>query len=329
MKITSTYEVDSQEWNDLVLSIGGGFFQCHAEVVYSSLCAGADPLYAQAWNEREECIGIVTGSVARSQVWPFSRFCNWAMLTSTPVARDDSLDSQRLILSALETHLRKQGVFSVRIDSYDSSHSEKILSSLGYDLVPRYEFYVDLRPPQEEIWAKFKGHRRTDIRKAEKLGVQVRRENTKEAFDLLMSFQAQSMRRRDVAVQRPSDSVVSVRRKQLENGMADIFVCYHEDTPVNASLFGVFNHRPYYHVSGASERGYQCCGPVYLLWKAIQHYKERNAHCLNLGAALEDQTGLYRFKQDFGAQAVSQPIGKKRISKIGSALHTLRRLLRR
>jgi lipid II:glycine glycyltransferase (peptidoglycan interpeptide bridge formation enzyme) len=196
-------------------------------------------------------------------------------------------------------------------------------------LSPRFEFYVDLQPSLEEIWAKFKDHRRRNIRKAEKLGVQTRRENTEESFDLLMSFQADSMRRRNVSAPQSPEHVVSARRKQLTSGDVDIFVSYHEGAPVNATLFGVFNNRPYYHVSGSSDDGYQCCGPVHLIWTAIQHYKERGATCLNLGGVLEDQTGLYRFKQDFGATVISQPIGAKRISKVGSSLHKVRALLRR
>jgi len=136
------------------------------------------------------------------------------------------------------------------------------------------------------------------------------------------------MRRRGVSARQASDRIVSARQQQLEGGKADIFVTYRDGTPVNASLFGVFDNKPYYHVSGASDRGYHCCGPAHLIWTAIKMYKERGSTILNLGAALEDQTGLYRFKRDFGAKVVSQPIGTKRISRPGSALHRIRSALR-
>jgi len=328
IKIAPINDVNAHQWDDLAAAVGAGYFQCHAEVVYYSVCAGAAPFFARVLDERGNGIGVVAAAVVRSNLWPFSQYCNWAMLPSLPVAADASAETERAILVALEEHLRHQGFFSVRIDSYDSVRSETVLSSLGYDLSSRSEFYIDLNPSLDDIWSKFKGHRRTDIRKAEKVGVQTRIENTNEGLERVMSFQAESMQRRDVMINQTPISIVDARQKQLESGNADIFVSYQGGTPINASLFGVFNNKPYYHVSGASDFGYRCCGPAHLIWTAIKIYKERGATCLNLGAALEDQTGLFRFKKDFGATVVSQPIGTKRISVTGSALHRIRSILR-
>jgi len=321
-------DVNAQEWNELAAAVGAGYFQCYTEVVYYSVCAHAEPFFARVLDEQGRGIGVVTAAVSRSNIWPFSRHCHWAMLPSLPVAADASVETERAILIALEEHLRRRGFFSVRIDSYDSVRSETVLSSLGYDLSRRSEFYIDLHPALDDIWSKFKGHRRTDIRKAEKVGVQTRIENTREALELVMSFQAESMQRRDVTINQTPMSIMDARHQQLEGGAADIFVSYQNDIPINASLFGVFNNKPYYHISGASDLGYRCCGPVHLIWTAIKTYKERGAACLNLGAALEDQTGLVSFKKDFGAAVVSQPIGTKRISVTGSVLHRIRSILR-
>ena len=329
MKINAAEKVNAYEWDELVISVGGGYFQCYTEVIYNSICAGAEPMFARALEGQDQCLGIVTGTIARSRIWPFSRYSNWTMMTSTPVASDQTTQTEKLIMSALEKYLRGQGVFSVRVDSYDSVRSEEILSSLGYELSARSEFYVDLSRSLDDIWAKFKGHRRTDIRKAEKLGVVTRRENSSEALQLVEKFQADSMHRRGITRGPMSQAKAENRQKQLAKGNIDIFVTYKEGVPVNASLFGVFNNRPYYHVSGSSQEGYHCCGPVHLIWTAIQTYKEQGVRVLGLGAALEGQTSLYKFKCDFGSEIVSQPIGIRRISKIGTGLHWIRSRLSR
>ena len=115
----------------------------------------------------------------------------------------------------------------------------------------------------------------------------------------------------------------------LESGRIDVFVSTLNDAPINGSVFGNFNDKPYYLVSGSSDLGFKNCGPVHLIWTAVQKYKEQGATILNLGATLEGQDSLFQFKKDFGATVVSQPIGKKRISQIGSGLHRIRSLLRK
>ncbi len=329
MKITSTSEVDIQEWDDLVLSVGGGYFHCYAHVVYSAECEEAEPMFIQALDNQDRCVGVATGMISRSHTWPFSKFCNWAMLQSTPIAADGSAETERSILEAMEIHLRRQGVFSIHIFSYDCPHSESVLSSLGYNLFTRSEFYLDLSPSQEEIWAGFKRQRKQNIKKAEKSGVVTRHENTPDALDIISSLQIQSMERHDISIVEAQKRTDHARKKLLESGRIDVLVSYQDDIPINGGYLGTFNDKPYHLVSGSSDVGFKCCGPAHLTWTAIQMYKERGAKSLNLGATLEGQDTLYRFKKDFGATPISQPIGKKGISKLGSSLHRMRSLLRR
>ena len=328
MRVTSTVVTDPKVWDTLAASLGGGYFHSYAAAAYDA-AGGGDPLFLQALDAGGACVGVVTGTLAASRRWPFSRYCNWAMLLSLPAVADGTEAMQRRVLEAVEEHLRGRGVFSVRIYSYDAMASERVLGALGYQLSPRTEFYVDLTPTVGAIWGHFSGTRRTDLRKAEKLGVVTRLENTLEALDLVSTFYAQSMRRHEVVIATPNEQATVARRRQLESGHGDVLVTYWNGQPVNAALFGIFSQKPYYLTSGASEAGYKCCGPAHLLWTAIQMYKDRGAACLNLGAALEDQTGLHRFKQDFGATVVSAPIGVKRLSTLGSALHRIRSLLGR
>jgi hypothetical protein len=328
MKITATSEVDIQEWDDVVTSVGGSYFHSYAHVVYSAECEEAEPMFIQATDDQGQCVGVATGIIARSHIWPFSQHCNWAMLQGTPIAADVSVEAERLILEGLETYLRRQGVFSIHIFSYDCPRSESVLSSLGYNLSPRSEFYLDLSLSLEEIWSGFKRQRKQNIKKAEKSGVVTRHENTPEALDIISSLQIQSMERHDISIVEAQKRTAPARKKLLESGRIDVLVSYQNDTPINGGYFGTFNDKPYHLVSGSSDVGFKCGGSAHLTWTAIQMYKERGARILNLGATLEGQDTLYRFKKDFGATPISQPIGKKRISAVGSALHRIRSVLR-
>jgi lipid II:glycine glycyltransferase (peptidoglycan interpeptide bridge formation enzyme) len=251
------------------------------------------------------------------------------MLQSLPVTTDRSERMTRAFMEAAEPELRRRGAFSVRVYSFDSSMSEPVLAALGYDLASRWEFLIDLNRTLDEIWLGFAGERRTDIRKADKRGVTTRRENTSEALTTLDSFYSESMRRHGIATAVHDPQVALASKQRLESGKADLLVAYHGECPVSAALFVVFGGRAYYHVSGSSIAGYRCCAPAHVIWTAIRTYKEQGLEVLNLGAALDGQETLYKFKRDFGAVPVCAPMGTKRISRIGSALHWIRSLQRR
>jgi hypothetical protein len=324
MKISIEETPDAREWDSLVASLGGGYFHCHAETAFHSSGPGLRPAFIRAIDNSGRCIGVVTGTIALSRVWPFSRHCGYAMLLALPAMADSFQDACVGFLESIEARLRRQGVFSLRIYSHDSLNSDVILSRLGYRLSERQEFVVDLSCSLDDIWARLKGSRRTDIRKAERLGVETRLENTVETLRLVLKFQSGSLTRHGI----DKEWDFPAERERLESGCLDLFVSYRNGAPVNAAALGVFNNRPYYHLSGTSAEGYKCSGPAHLLWTAIKMFKERGAQRLNLGATLPGQEGVAAFKQDFGATAFPSPIGVKRISKIGSALHWARTTVR-
>jgi lipid II:glycine glycyltransferase (peptidoglycan interpeptide bridge formation enzyme) len=277
-----------------------------------------------------QCVGLCIGRIARSKVWPFSRYCGYGMLLCLPATRQGQAGSERAFMVALADALRRDGVCSLQVYSHDSPNSQEVLGSLGYGLSERYEFYLDLGPDLDQIAAGFAGERRTDIRKAEKRGVQTRLENSSKGLELVYGFFGQSMRRRQIqGYDALAETEVAVRQEQLREGRGHVLVSYLAGEPVNAALFGLFNRRAYYLASGSAEAGLRCCGPAHLIWTAIKMYKEQGAVCLNLGAALKSQPGVHRFKRDFGATMVPQPIGTKAIALVGSTLRRVKRLVRR
>lgn len=287
-----------------------------------------NPLFITGRNDDGEIVAVAAGTIWRPRVLPLSRFCAMATLFALPQQVGGTLADGCALLAAIERRLRVEGVFSLRITSYDSPHSGDTLSEMRYQLSDRFEFRIDLTRSELEIWEDLKGERRTDIRKAERLGVVTRRSNTSEALGLLEGFVEQSMARRGISAQSYARTMEAEQRR-LASGMIDVFVSYHEGIPVNAAMFACGGTHAYYHVSGASQHSLACRGPAHLIWTAIKYYREMGMTCLNLGASLPGQEGLYRFKRDFGADVVPAPIGRKRISTVGSVLHTLQSVLNR
>ena len=125
----------------------------------------------------------------------------------------------------------------------------------------------------------------------------------------------------------------------IKQGKAILLVSCADDKPVSAGLFTLFGTKVYYTQSGSSSDGNRLCGPSHLLWTMIETAKAKGYTSLNLGGVTDpadgsgSEVGLFRFKAAFGAYAIHQSAGTKRLSNLGGilagSLVILRRLIRR
>ena len=248
---------DPVKWDALAVSVGGGYFHGYAEAAYHAAMVQGRPIFVKATDGHGRCMGVVTGALASSQVWPFSRHCGYAMLLALPAMADPSEDACLAFMRLLEETLRTRGAFSLRVYSYDSPSSEGVLSALGYRLSERNEFLVDLAGSVDEVWSRVRSERRTKIRKAEKLGVETRLENSIDALRVVLECQFCSMERRGINQSDVKGPIPPAERQRLESGCLDVFVTYCQGKPTNATAFGVLNNRPYYHVGGTFDEGHK------------------------------------------------------------------------
>ncbi|MGE0383622.1 MAG: lipid II:glycine glycyltransferase FemX [Gammaproteobacteria bacterium] len=335
LSVAFAADVEPVDWDARVARCGGGFFQCHAYARFEAR-RGARPLYIAIDAPGAGEVGVAAAVLARPRWWPFSRWCATATLGSLPALRAGSGVDAVVALRAVESALARIGVLRIRIAGFDCPHSAAVLAQLGYAPGARSEFYVDLEAPLAEVEARFKGARRTDIRKAEKLGVCTGVETGIESWDLLDRFERESLGRRGVAIDADGESAARACHRLLEPaGRALLFVSRIGGEPVNAAAFAVFGRRAYYLYSGSSAAGNRAAGPAHLLWTAMREFKERDIGVLNLGGVKDPaddddpNTGLFRFKRNFGAEVVAQPGGVRELPGPGAVLDALMRSTRR
>ena len=330
-RIECASAVEPREWDELAARLGGGFFHCHAHVAYESTRPNAKPCFVKAFDERDECVGVAVGTITSPRYWPFSRFCRVATFAALPATREPTADSERAILAALEKELRRQGVFLIHIGSCDSPNSARVLSALSYNVRHRAEFYLDLDRPLGDVWKTLVRECRNKMRKAEKLGVITRVENSASSLSLLYAFQQESLRRHGVEAQIPGDGAQPATLSLLDSGRAELLVSYHAETPISAAMFGIFAGKAYYLLSGSSSAGQENAGPSHLIWTMIERMNRASANVLNLGGATvptskdDPAGGVYRFKRDFGTTIITQPAGTKTLSPTGTALNNVLR----
>ena len=334
-KVECVPAVEAREWDELAAHFDGGFFHCHAYAMHEAGNPNVGPLFVKAINQRGECVGIAVGTMVSPRHWPFARFCRTAVFGALPATREKSAEIERAIVAAIEQELKGRGVFQIHIRSYDSPHSANLLSSLSYQLHDRFEFYIDMSNSLEAIWEGFKSERRTNIRKAAKVGVTTNVENTIAGLQLLHRFQNESMQRRGIGFRLADGQAERTKAILLDAERARVLVSYVNGTAVNAAMFGVFRGKAYYLHSGSSLNGNTCRGPAHLIWSMIEMFKAEAGTTLNLGGDVgspgeqDSQGGLYSFKQYFGATLISQPAGTKVISLSGAKLNAVLPFLKR
>lgn len=326
--------VEPEEWDQHAERLDGSFFHCYAYGQYESIRSNIQPLFVKALDENGECVGVAIGSIVSPRFWPFASCCRTAVFGALPATKEKTGGMQRVIMLALEKALKRRGVYQVQVSSYDSPNSANILGGLSYNLNDRCEFYIDLSMSLDYLGKSFKGSRRTDIRKAEKSGVETQVDNSSAGLRLLDGFQAASMQRRGVEFQSMDPVGESAKMMLLDSGRAMLLMSSCAGRPINAAMFALFGHKAYYLYSGSSLDGNKQCGPVHLLWTAIQLFKAKGFSALNLGGACAlheaaSEKNLYNFKRDFGALVVTQPAGMKTLSVLGASLNASASCLKR
>jgi len=329
MKVTISKDVSADKWDEQVTLCGGNYFHTYAYAVYEANKSNITPLFIALLTANGDVSGIAVIHLETPKQWPFSKYCKKASFGALPetINTDDLLPFMRLI----EDELVTLGVFSVFNHAYESRESTNILTALGYTLNERSEFYISLEAIEEEIWSKLKGSRRNKIRKAEKQGVESNFGCTIEDIATLKSMQESALARKGVTVSNNNEVVMRIKDRLVDLDRAVVVTSNVESEAINAGLFGYYNNKAYYIISGSTVDGNKFSGPAHMIWHTIQRFKEMGFKTINLGGVSEEesqnQAGLFSFKKDFGAEIVNQPSGQKTLSSVGSLLNKAKELV--
>ena len=159
---------------------------------------------------------------------------------------------------------------------------------------------LELRDP-EALFAAFKPQVRRNIRKAEKVGLEVRR--AEERDDLVRTYfdlHADTRRRLGVPPQ-PRRFFDSLWRHVLDPGLGFLLLAYHEHVPVAGAVFLEWNGRIVYKY-GASDQKHWALRPNNLLfWECIRLGASAGARTLDFGRSDLEDEGLRSFKSSWGA----------------------------
>lgn len=163
-----------------------------------------------------------------------------------------------------------------------------------------YGHTLDLVPDERVLFARLDSAVRRAIRKAERAGLEVRREQSREAVETYYALHCQTRKKHGLPPQ-PISFFHNLLRHLIERDRGEIFLAYHQDRPVAGAVFLQSFRHPLYKFAASDEASLELRANNLVLWTAIRHYAERGFQALDLGRTSLDQSGLRRFKLGWGA----------------------------
>jgi lipid II:glycine glycyltransferase (peptidoglycan interpeptide bridge formation enzyme) len=201
----------------------------------------------------------------------------------------------------------------------DNNRVKANLVNLGYEEVgekgafegiqPRCVMHLDISDDLDAILARMESKWRYNIRLAERKGVMVRSETTKE--DLKKFYEILLITgKRDGFLVRSYDYFAKVYDTLVPKGMGKLFVAEYQGSVIAATIAFSFGKKCWY-VYGASSNEYRNIMPNHALqWAMIKWAKEKGCPVYDMRGIPCDLNpdhplhGLVRFKKGFGAKPI-------------------------
>jgi lipid II:glycine glycyltransferase (peptidoglycan interpeptide bridge formation enzyme) len=172
---------------------------------------------------------------------------------------------------------------------------------------PRYVMTLDLNSSPDTLLKNMKSKTRYNIRYAQRKGVQVVKVRERQLLNVFYCL-LQETAARDRFTIRPLEYYEAMWDQLMENGLAQLFLAYHEGLPLAGAICFRLPHRVWY-VYGASSNERRNLQASHLLqWEMIRWAKGLGCRVYDSRGVSGDLSeanplyGLYRFKEGFGAK---------------------------
>lgn len=185
---------------------------------------------------------------------------------------------------------------SVSASDGDSRFREKPRASSRYLL-----HSVDLTGAEGEVLNRLRDSTRRNIRKAQRLKVEVKFLNTAEAMDDFYRLNILTRKRHGLPPQ-PRAFFTNFYREVISKGKGIVALAYQRERPVAANIFCFWGREAIFKY-GASDRAVQGLRANNLLmWRSMRWLREHGYENLSLGRTEVENQGLRQFKLGWGAR---------------------------
>lgn len=184
----------------------------------------------------------------------------------------------------------------------------------GFSQTTVYTYIIDELSDDAALWANLHGNVRTDIRKAERNGIQVYHDS---GLDALMSVNEKTFRRQGLPVPYKEDLVRRIDKTLSERDARKVLIARDQLGSIHAGAYIAYDDLSAYYLFGGGDPELRMSGAASLvLWEAIKISAMR-VKCFDFEGSMFEQ--IERFFRHFG--------GRQRPYHIVSKIHPLAQAL--
>lgn len=195
----------------------------------------------------------------------------------------------------------------------DTSKNRKLFERLGLGLSPmhlhaEHTVMLDLTKSNDELMAEMRRQTRYEVRRAQKLGIEVSYETGEKAFNEFYDLQLETAERQGFI---PSSRRLVVAQSEIFGDLARIYTAKLDGKVLSKGLILLQAPEAVYHEAASTLDGRKLPGAYALQWKIIQDAREMGLKRYNLfGIAPPNSpnhrfAGVTTFKTGFGGERVT------------------------
>jgi len=342
MKLRISDRVDPEEWDALVCAAAGPIFHSSGWAAYTAAAVPhAIPRFFTLDDASGQVSAVALGFEEHSPHRLTAPLSGRLSLEALPAVLNGGEGVGGQFLNLLEDYARRSGQVELTIGSFASAGGAEVLGRLGFELRRRLEFELSLEVSEEGLWEGMEYKRRKNIKKAVRLGVDIRDLPADEGTSELRRLQHESgqriLGRGGPDVTHHSRSACDPIVLLVASGLGRIVGARLGGKYVSASLFTCFNGLVYHTLSGHDATALESQAPTLVVWETIKQYRAEGAKRFNFGGCSSDSAdpsspehGVYVYKKGFGADTIATASGCKVLRPQTYRLaHFLKRALRR
>lgn len=276
------------------------------------------PLQSWEWGEFREKTGV---KILRLGVFDKDNLTAGFQLTFHPVPKTKFTigylpkctipDEQ--VFEALKKIALDYNCIFIKIEPNVTSGKEKLLTSgcvYGRPLFTKYTFQIDLNLNEEQLLAKMNQKTRYNIRLAQKRGVTIVEDDSKEAFDEYLRLTFETTKRQQFYAHN-DEYHRSMWQTLFPAEMAYLLKATWQNKILVTWVVFVFNQVLYYPYGASSRENREVMASNLMMWEAIRFGKQMGCHTFDLWGSLgpnpdpkDPWFGFHRFKEGYGPKLV-------------------------
>jgi lipid II:glycine glycyltransferase (peptidoglycan interpeptide bridge formation enzyme) len=211
-----------------------------------------------------------------------------------------------IIFSKIEPNVFKKvnvndSAFEILEDSIKESGGK-----LGKPSFGKYTFYIDLNHSKTDLMAKMSSKTRYNIRLAQKKGVEIVEDSSKDGMETYIKILTETTRRQGFYAHNPN-YFRTLWKVMGDSGMVKIFHAIYKNQVLASWIIFHFNDMLYYPYGSSRTIHKKVMASNLMLWQMILYGKSQNCRYFDLWGCLgpnpnpnDPWIGFHRFKKGYG-----------------------------